>query len=141
MVVGTVPFVLLRQIIISPTMIERGVQVPFPWFIKLILGSVCLFFCGLCCRMVGSFLIESIVIEEDLLLFTGWYGRKRIFRKSDLKNCRGTITASRGYQRYQINTPKGNIEFYETISDLRTLVNWLESAGVECIVRPTPIGN
>jgi len=86
--------------------------------------------------MVGTLLIESIVIEDDLLLFTGWYGRKRIFHKSDLKGCRGTISATRGYQRYLIDTPKGNIEFYETISDFRTLMNWLESAGVEFDLTP-----
>jgi hypothetical protein len=127
---------MLPQIITQQTVLKNGVPEPFPWPWKLAMICACLFFSGLCCRMIGTFLVESIVIEKDLLLFTGWYGRKRIFRKSDLKGFRGTISASRGYQRYQIETPKGNIEFYETISDFRTLLNWLVSAGVEFDLTP-----
>ena len=123
-------FVFIPEIVTGSTYKVDGVQTPMPIYVKILMLSGCLLFNGFCCRMIGSFLVESMSLEKDRLLFTDWYGQKRIISREAFQGCAVKVSSSGKTRNYLIKTPEGKVEFYETISDIGSLREWLDSAGV-----------
>ena len=130
MVITGGTFVAFPQMISSQTYIDDGKVLAVPIYFKIIMTIVMLIFNLLFWRILGSWLLEDIRLFEDRLLFRGWYGKIRIIRRSAFQGCGVKVTSSGNTRNYLIKTPDGNVEFYETISDVGSLREWLESAGV-----------